>query len=112
MKVPPLPRTPSGLFSAYTQGLSSTELERIFTRDTADAYKFFSRHLDFDALKRLPWHRRAFTQARLVFLAFTMKLSPGRRALNHGPGGVGVSLRFPVVHAAILGGFPNVTNAA
>ena len=51
MKVPPLPRTPSGLFSAYTQGLSSTELERIFTRDTADAYKFFSRHLEFDAAK-------------------------------------------------------------
>ena len=81
MKVPPLPRTPSGLFSAYTQGLSSTELERIFTRDTADAYRFFSRHLDFDALQKLPWHRRVFTQTRLVFLAFTMKLSPGRRAL-------------------------------
>src|SRR4051812_29831682 len=30
-------------------------------------------------MQRLPWHRRAITEARLLFLAFSMKLSPARR---------------------------------
>jgi sigma-B regulation protein RsbU (phosphoserine phosphatase) len=81
MNVPPLPRPHETLFSAYAQGLSSTEIERLFTRDTADAYRFFSRHIDSDALAKLPWYRRTLTRARMVFLAFTMRLSPGRRAL-------------------------------
>jgi serine phosphatase RsbU (regulator of sigma subunit) len=78
---PPLPRPHENLLSAYAQGFSSTEIERLFTRDTPDAYRFFSRHIDVDALARLPWYRRWPTQARMVFLAFSMRLSPGRRAL-------------------------------
>ena len=81
MHVPPLPRPHETLLSAYAQGLSSTEIERLFTRDTPDAYRFFSRHIDVDALAKLPWYRRWPTRARMVFLAFTMRLSPGRRAL-------------------------------
>ena len=37
MRVPPLPRSPGGsrrFLDAYTQGLSTTELERLFTRGT------------------------------------------------------------------------------
>ena len=78
---PPLPRPHEHLLSAYAQGLSSTEIERLFMRDTPDAYRFFSRHIDLDALAKLPWYRRWVTQARMLFLAFTMRLSPGRRAL-------------------------------
>ena len=81
MHVPPLPRPHETLLSAVAQGLSSTEIERLFTRDTPDAYRFFSRHIDVDALAKLPWYRRWPTRARMVFLAFTMRLSPGRRAL-------------------------------
>ena len=84
MAVPPLPRTPGGssrFFEAYTQGLTTVDLERLFTRDTPEAYRFFSRAIDFDALKKLPWHRRTLAHARLFFLAFTMKLSPARRAI-------------------------------
>jgi phosphoserine phosphatase RsbU/P len=81
MNVPPLPRPHETLLSAYAQGLSSTEIERLFTRDTPDAYRFFSRHIDADALAKLPWYRRWPTRARMVFLAFTMRLSPRRRAL-------------------------------
>ena len=71
MAVPPLPRTPGGssrFFEAYTQGLTTVDLERLFTRDTPEAYRFFSRAIDFDALKRLPWHRRTLAHARLFFL--------------------------------------------
>jgi serine phosphatase RsbU (regulator of sigma subunit) len=84
MAVPPLPRTPGGsgrFFEAYTQGLTTVDLERLFTRDTPEAYRFFSRTIDFDQLKKLPWHRRTLAHARLFFLAFTMKLTPARRAI-------------------------------
>jgi sigma-B regulation protein RsbU (phosphoserine phosphatase) len=81
VNVPPLPRPHENLLSAYAQGLSSTEIERLFTRDTPEAYRFFSRHIDLEALAKLPWYRRWVTRARMVFLAVTMRLSPGRRAL-------------------------------
>jgi serine phosphatase RsbU (regulator of sigma subunit) len=81
--VPPLPRSPggSGFFEAYTQGLTTVELERLFTRDAPEAYRFFSRAIDFEQLSKLPWHRRTLAHARLFFLAFTMKLTPARRAI-------------------------------
>jgi serine phosphatase RsbU (regulator of sigma subunit) len=81
---PPLPRTPGGsrrFFEAYTHGLTTTELERLFTRDTPDAYRFFARHIDYKSIEHLPWHQRSFTLLRLLFLAFTLKLTPARRAI-------------------------------
>jgi serine phosphatase RsbU (regulator of sigma subunit) len=82
MSVPPLPRADSGRFlSTYTEGLTPTALERLFTRDAPEAYRVFSRHIDGEALRRLPWHRRVLEHGRLFFLAFTLKLSPARRAI-------------------------------
>jgi sigma-B regulation protein RsbU (phosphoserine phosphatase) len=84
MNVPPLPRTPGDtgrFFEAYTQGLTTVDLERLFTRDAPEAYRFFTRTIDFDQLKKLPWHRRILAHVRLFFLAFTMKLTPARRAI-------------------------------
>ena len=84
MNVPPLPRDPAGtrrFFDAYTQGLTTAELERLFTRDAPEAYRFFSRTIDFEELSKLPWHRRTLAHLRLFFLAFTLKLTPARRAL-------------------------------
>jgi len=66
-------------FDAYTRDLKAEDLQRLFTRDAREAYKFFTRGVDADALKSLPWHRRAFAHARVLFIAFTMKLSPARR---------------------------------
>ncbi len=84
MSPPPLPRTPGGagtFFDAYTQGLTTEDLERLFTRDAPEAYRFFAQHIDFKALAHLPWHKRTLAQARLLFLAFTLKLTPARRAI-------------------------------
>ena len=84
MNPPPLPRDPGGtrrFFDAYTQGLTTAELERVFTRDAPEAYRFFSRAIDFKELSKLPWHRRTLTHLRLFFLAFTLRLSPARRAI-------------------------------
>jgi hypothetical protein len=82
--VPPLPRTPGGpqhFFKAYSDGLTTVELERLFTPETPEAYRFFSRTIDHSELKKLPWHRRVLAYARVFFLAFTMKLTPARRAI-------------------------------
>lgn len=78
----PEPRTTSKLstlFDTYTKDLKADDLQRLFTRDTREAYKFFTRGVDAGALKGLPWHKRAAAHARVLFLAFTMKLSPARR---------------------------------
>src|SRR5687768_11145407 len=80
--VPPLPRTPGGphhFFKAYTEGLTTVELERLFTRETPEADRFCSRTVDHAELKELPWHRRALAYARALFRAFTMKRTPARR---------------------------------
>ena len=82
MSVPPLPRPDKGrFFKAYTRGLNTTDLGRLFTRDAPDAYRFFSRSVDFDALQKLPWHKRALSSARMLFLAFTLRLTPARRLI-------------------------------
>jgi serine phosphatase RsbU (regulator of sigma subunit) len=82
MSVPPLPRPGDGkFFENYTRGLTSRDIEQLFTRDAPEAYRFFSRQINIDELKKLPWHRRTLMHARLFFLAFTLKLSPPRRAI-------------------------------
>src|SRR5215218_3300699 len=63
MSVPPLPRPGDGkFFESYTRGLTSRDIER-------------------EGLKKLPWYRRTLMHARLFFLAFTLKLTPPRRAI-------------------------------
>jgi serine phosphatase RsbU (regulator of sigma subunit) len=66
-------------FDTYTRDLKAEDLQRLFTRDTREAYHFFTRHLDPQSLKGLPRHKRVIAYTRAVFLAFTMKLSPARR---------------------------------
>jgi serine phosphatase RsbU (regulator of sigma subunit) len=67
--------------ATYTRDLTTEDLQRLFTRDTIEAYRFFTKGLDPDEIARLPWHKRAIAHARIFFLAFTLKLSPARRAV-------------------------------
>ena len=71
-------------FETYTRDLSTQELQRLFTHDTRDAYRFFARGLDEGRLARLPWWKRMALRVRQVFVAFTLKLPPARRALYLG----------------------------
>jgi serine phosphatase RsbU (regulator of sigma subunit) len=68
-------------FDTYTKDLKAEDLQRLFTRDTREAYNFFARHLDFAALDGLPRHRRWAAKLRLLFFAFTLRLSPARRVV-------------------------------
>jgi sigma-B regulation protein RsbU (phosphoserine phosphatase) len=82
MSVPPLPKSEKDHFlKAYTSGLNTTDLGRLFTRDAPDAYRFFSRSIDFLELQKLPWHTRAIRSVRMLFLAFTLRLTPARRLI-------------------------------
>jgi serine phosphatase RsbU (regulator of sigma subunit) len=68
-------------FHAYTHDLRPDDLQRLFTRDTKEAYRYFARQLDLRALQVLPWYQQFFTHAQMIFTAFAMKLSPARRIL-------------------------------
>jgi sigma-B regulation protein RsbU (phosphoserine phosphatase) len=61
--------------------VSADKLQRLFTHDTRDAYRFFSRGIDEERLSKEPWLRRQLLRIRQVFIAFTLKLSPARRSL-------------------------------
>jgi serine phosphatase RsbU (regulator of sigma subunit) len=78
---------PSGphWFDAWTRDLardvSAEDLSRLFTHDTREAYRFFSRGLDEDKIAGEPLWRRIMLRVRQVFTAFTLRLSPARRSL-------------------------------
>ena len=78
-----LPR--SNWFDAWTRDLArdvtADDLQRLFTHDTRDAYRFFARGLDEERLAHEPIWRRILLRVRQVFVAFTLKLSPARRSL-------------------------------
>ena len=72
------------LFDTYTRDMSSGDLQRLFTHDTRDAYNFFRRGTDEDRYAHLPWWKQPPLKFRDLFFAFTMRLSPARRALYLG----------------------------
>jgi hypothetical protein len=83
---PPFKGTPAvrqvfDFFETYTRDLRADDFQRVFTRETPEAWHFFAKAINAGELAHLPWHRRAFEYARRAFLAFTMRLSPARRAL-------------------------------
>ena len=105
------------LYEKYAQDLSPEDLQRLFTHDTRDAYRFFTRGQDEDAFARLPWWRRIPERVRQVFVAFTLKLPPARRVLYlaalvialvgvlrlfRGFGSVDFPLGVPFIRVAVL----------
>lgn len=80
-EVPPRPNRVWEFFETYTRDLRADDLQRVFTRETPEAWHMFARTIRADELSTLPWHRRAAEYTRRAFLAFTMRLSPARRAI-------------------------------
>jgi serine phosphatase RsbU (regulator of sigma subunit) len=72
---------PREFISRYTADLTSDDLGKLFTRETPEAYRFFARGINTAELEGLPWHHKVLRYAQGFFLAFTMRLSPARRAL-------------------------------
>ncbi len=72
------------LFDTYTRDLSRDDLQRLFTDDTRDAYRFFTRGHHDDKYAGMPLWKSAPLRLREFFIAFTLRLSPARRALYVG----------------------------
>ncbi|HEX7486498.1 MAG TPA: PP2C family protein-serine/threonine phosphatase [Vicinamibacterales bacterium] len=81
VRKPSLADRSRSFLDAYTHGLKREDLQRLFTRDTREAYRFFARNFDEDALIGLSRHRQWLARARLFFWAFVLRLSPARRVL-------------------------------
>ena len=80
-------------FDTYTKDVTAEDLQRLFTRDAREAYRFFTRGIDAEARQRLPWYKRALEEVRLLFVAFSMKLSD--RLFEEGVFAQGIA--FPTV---------------
>ncbi|CAN5413159.1 hypothetical protein BH23ACI1_BH23ACI1_10990 [soil metagenome] len=72
------------IFDVYTRDVSPDDLQRLFTHDTPEAYRFFARGLDEDRYAGLPWWHRVPLRVRAFFIAFTLRLPPARRVLYIG----------------------------
>jgi serine phosphatase RsbU (regulator of sigma subunit) len=87
----PRDRSRPNFFDAYTRGVTSQEVSRLFTHDTRDAYRYFARGIDHASLDGLPLWKRLPAAGQSLFVAFTEKLSPVRRLLY------GASLAFALL---------------
>lgn len=76
-----MPARVKSAINEYTRDLEPGDFQRVFTRDTPEAYRYFTRGLQTEKLSSAPWYRRWPMRARLVFSGFAMRLSPGRRIL-------------------------------
>jgi len=72
---------PKKFFDDYTQGLTSEDVQRLFTRDAPEAYRYFTRGLDVEKIRRMPFYRRWWIYTRELFVRFSMRLTPARRVL-------------------------------
>jgi sigma-B regulation protein RsbU (phosphoserine phosphatase) len=68
-------------FDDYTRGLTSEDVQRLFTRDTPEAYRYFTRGLDLEKIRRMPFYKRWWIYTRELFVRFSMRLTPARRFL-------------------------------
>jgi sigma-B regulation protein RsbU (phosphoserine phosphatase) len=72
---------PKKFFDEYTRDLKSEDVQRLFTRDAPEAYRYFTRGLDVEKIGRMPWFKRWYTYTRELFVRFSMRLTPARRIL-------------------------------
>ena len=73
-------RRAKAFFDRYAHDLTPRDFQRVFTRDTPEAYRYFARGIDTDKLALLPWYRRWPIHARLVFVASAISLFQSRLA--------------------------------
>jgi phosphoserine phosphatase RsbU/P len=77
-------------FETYTRDLKADDFQRVFTRETPEAWQFFAKAIKAEELAALPWHLKAAEYVRRAFLAFTLRLSPARRAIY----GIALAMAF------------------
>lgn len=68
-------------YRIYTQDVRRADVERLFSKETREVYRFFARGIDSKTLRAVPWYKRPLAYARALFLAFALRMSPARRVL-------------------------------
>ncbi len=63
----------------FTQGVTGEGLRNLYQREAQETLRFFTREIDFAALRPLPWYLRYPKTCWLIFLAMAYRLSPPRR---------------------------------
>ena len=67
------------LHDLFTKDVTREGLRDLIQRDTRDTFQYFTREIDFDSLRPLPWFKRYPVAAWRIFLALAYRLSPPRR---------------------------------
>jgi len=65
----------------FTEGVTREGLRDLFQRDARETFRFFTRNIDFAALRPLPWIERYPRTVWLVFASLAARLSPPRRVV-------------------------------
>ena len=63
----------------FTRDVTRDGLREMLHHDARDTFRFFTREVDFEALRPLPWHKRYPRMAWEIFKALAYRLSPPRR---------------------------------
>ncbi|NWG13369.1 MAG: serine/threonine-protein phosphatase [Acidobacteria bacterium] len=86
MRDTPRGKGPKALESTYwnirdlfTQGVTREGLKQLIKQDTRDTFRFFTRQIDFAALRQKPWYVRYPKALWQVFLSLAYRLNPPRR---------------------------------
>jgi sigma-B regulation protein RsbU (phosphoserine phosphatase) len=69
----------SNLRDLFTQGVTREGLRDLVRRDARETFRFYTRGIDFESLRALPWHQRYPAMAWRFFVALAYRLSPPRR---------------------------------
>jgi serine phosphatase RsbU (regulator of sigma subunit) len=65
----------------FTRDVTEQSLRDLVGFETQDAWRYFSREIDFARLQPLPWYRRYPLAAWKIFQAVAYRLSPARRLI-------------------------------
>lgn len=65
----------------FTRDVTGKGVRELLEHETRDTFHFFTRGIDFAALRPKPWYRRYPVAAWKVFLAMAYRLSPPRRIM-------------------------------
>jgi serine phosphatase RsbU (regulator of sigma subunit) len=63
----------------FTRDVTREGLRNLIKRDARETLRFYTRTVDFESLRGLPWYKRHPAAAWKVFLALAYRLSPPRR---------------------------------
>ena len=70
-----------GVQDLFTRDVTEQSLRDLVNYETQDAWRYFSREIDFARLSSRPWYQRWPLAAWKIFLAVAFRLSPARRLL-------------------------------